>query len=90
MGGKQAAQVLSQVKQAQTAPKKLSKKEIKTIEDPIIKTYEKEGSAYFSTARLWDDGIINPVDTRKILRFCLETCQFGKISHENGFGIFRN
>jgi acetyl-CoA carboxylase carboxyltransferase component len=69
MGGEQAAQVLSTVKkdQMKAAGKSLSEEEIRKIEQPILEKYEREGSAYFSTSRLWDDGIIDPADTRKIL-----------------------
>lgn len=69
MGGDQAARVLSTVKkdQLELKGKRLSNKEIEQIESPIREKYEKEGSAYFSTSRLWDDGIIDPVDTRRVL-----------------------
>jgi 3-methylcrotonyl-CoA carboxylase beta subunit len=69
MGGEQAARVLSTVKkdQLEAAGKKISKEEIEKIEKPILEKYEREGSAYFSSSRLWDDGIIDPVDTRQIL-----------------------
>jgi 3-methylcrotonyl-CoA carboxylase beta subunit len=69
MGGEQAAQVLSSVKkdQLETKGKSISKEEIENIEKPILEKYEIEGSAYFSTSRLWDDGIIDPADTRRIL-----------------------
>ena len=85
MGGEQAAQVLTQVKK----DKNLSKKEIENIQKPILEKYETEGSPYYSTARLWDDGIIDPRETRNILGFCLETCQYSKKSHDHGFGCFR-
>ena len=69
MGGEQAAKVLSSVKKDQLAAtgKTISKEEIENIEKPILEKYEAEGSAYFSTSRLWDDGIIDPADTRRIL-----------------------
>ena len=69
MGGEQAAKVLSSVKkdQLQAIGKTISKEEIENIEKPILEKYEIEGSAYFSTSRLWDDGIIDPVDTRRVL-----------------------
>src|SRR5215813_7608703 len=62
MGGEQAASVLAQVKQAQleAAGKKMSAAEEKAFKQPILDTYEREGSPYFSTARLWDDGVIDP------------------------------
>jgi acetyl-CoA carboxylase carboxyltransferase component len=69
MGGEQAARVLSTVKkdQMEAAGKKISKEEIEQIEQPILEKYKQEGSAYFSSSRLWDDGIIDPAQTRQIL-----------------------
>jgi acetyl-CoA carboxylase carboxyltransferase component len=69
MGGKQAANVLLTVKRDQLwrKGKELSKKEEKEITEPILKKYEKEGNPYYSTARIWDDGIIDPIDTRMVL-----------------------
>ena len=69
MGGEQAANVLATVKIDQLARKgkTLSDAEINEIKAPILKKYAEESSAYYSTARLWDDGIIDPRDSRKIL-----------------------
>ena len=69
MGGEQAANVLLTVKRDQLwrSGKALTKKEEKEITEPILKKYEKEGNPYYSTARIWDDGIIDPVDTRMVL-----------------------
>ena len=69
MGGEQAANVLLTVKRDQLwrKGKELTKKEEKEITDPIMKKYEKEGNPYYSTARIWDDGIIDPIDTRMVL-----------------------
>ncbi len=69
MGGEQAANVLIQVKQDQMKAqgKKFPKKDETELRKNIMEKYEQEGSAYYSTARLWDDGIIDPVDTRKII-----------------------
>jgi acetyl-CoA carboxylase carboxyltransferase component len=69
MGGQQAANVLLTVKRDQLwrKGKELSKDEEKAIIDPILKKYEEEGSPYYSTARIWDDGVIDPVDTRMVL-----------------------
>jgi 3-methylcrotonyl-CoA carboxylase beta subunit len=65
MGGEQAANVLLTVKMDQES--KMSAEEQKKFKDPILQKYEKESSAYYSTARIWDDGIIDPRDTRKVL-----------------------
>jgi acetyl-CoA carboxylase carboxyltransferase component len=69
MGGEQAADVLSTIKKEQmkSSGKSFTDKEVESIRQPILEKYEKEGSAYFSTSRLWDDGIIDPADTRRIL-----------------------
>lgn len=69
MGGEQAANVLLTVKMDQMAAKgqKMSFEEQYQFKQPTIEKYEKESSAYFSTARIWDDGIIDPKDTRKVL-----------------------
>jgi acetyl-CoA carboxylase carboxyltransferase component len=69
MGGEQAANVLLTVKRDQLwrKGKELSKNEEKAITDPILKKYEVEGNPYYSTARIWDDGVIDPIDTRKVL-----------------------
>ncbi|RLF37150.1 MAG: methylcrotonoyl-CoA carboxylase [Thermoplasmata archaeon] len=69
MGGEQAANVLLTVKRDQLwrKGKILSEEEEKAIRDPILKKYEKEGSPYYSTARIWDDGVIDPADTRMVL-----------------------
>ena len=54
----------------------------------ILKKYEEEGSAYYSTARLWDDGIIDPVDTRKIIGLSIAISQ-NKSYKETKYGVFR-
>ena len=74
MGGEQAAMVLSLVGDADP--------------DAIRETYEREGSAYYSTARLWDDGIIDPLDTRRVLALGLSASLNAPIA-ETTFGIFR-
>lgn len=74
MGAQQAAQVLLTVKQQQRARDNASllEDEQRRIMDSIRAQYEQEGSPYFSTSRLWDDGVIDPVETRKILGLCLD------------------
>src|ERR1035437_1197984 len=69
MGGEQAAGVLVSVKEDQlkTKGQLLSEEERQSMQNEIIKKYEDEGSPYYSTARLWDDGIIDPLDTRRII-----------------------
>ena len=91
MGGYQASKVLSQVKvdQLKAQGKTLSDKEIADLERPIVEAYDREGSPYYSSARLWDDGIIGPLETRKVLGQCLEAIRRGEWSNGHGFGLFR-
>ncbi len=68
MGGEQAANVLAQVQRdnLERAGKEWSQEDEDAFKKPILDKYEHESSAYFSTARIWDDGIIDPKDTRKV------------------------
>lgn len=90
MGGQQAANVLLTIKEDQLARngKKSDKKEMKKLEEEILQKYEAEGSAYYSTARIWDDGIIDPADTREVLGRVLETSLHREIP-DTVFGVFR-
>lgn len=90
MGGEQAASVLATVKTDQLATKgeDWTAEEIEEFKAPIRAKYETEGSAYFSTARLWDDGIIDPRDTRRVLSLALSISGFAPLP-ESSFGIFR-
>lgn len=90
MGGEQAAGVLSQVKTEQMAlkGKKLSESEIQKIKAPILEQYEKEGHPYYSTARLWDDGILVPWKTREYLARGLSASLNAPIA-DTRFGVFR-
>ena len=70
MGGPQAASVLVTVRQQQLERdgRTLSDEEKEALQNPIVEKYEEEGdAAYYSTARLWDDGIIDPADTRTVV-----------------------
>jgi acetyl-CoA carboxylase carboxyltransferase component len=83
MGGPQAARVLSTVRGG------LADDEARgAFEAPILDTYEREGSPYFATARLWDDGIIDPLDTRRVLTMGIEAALHAPIP-ETRFGVFR-
>jgi len=90
MGGSQAAGVLLTVKRDQMwrEGKELSDEEEKSIIAPILKKYEMEGSPYYSTARLWDDGIIDPVDTRMVLGLGISASLNAPIHHWQP-GMFR-
>ncbi len=90
MGAEQAAQVMTIVKRGQLAraKKKLSEKEAEEIAGPIRAQYEREGHPYFGTARLWDDGIISPADTRRVLGLCFAAAAHAPIE-ESQFPVFR-
>lgn len=90
MGAQQAAQVLLTVKQQQRARDKafLADDERRRIMESIQAQYERECSPYFSTARLWDDGIIDPVDTRRILGLCLDVAMTMPVRPSH-FPVFR-
>ena len=90
MGGEQAADVLATVKIAQLEAqgKKLSQEEIDDIRKPIIEKYEYEATPYFSSARIWDDGIIDPLDTRKALALGI-SMSLNKPVPDQKYGVFR-
>ncbi len=83
MGGQQAARVLSTVRGGFE-----DDAERDAFEAPILETYEREGSPYFATARLWDDGVIDPLDTRRVLALGLEASLHAPIP-DTRFGVFR-
>jgi acetyl-CoA carboxylase carboxyltransferase component len=90
MGGEQAAGVLTTVKQDQLARagKTLSAEDEAAIRAPILEKYEREGSPYYSTARLWDDGILDPAETRQALALGLSAA-FNAPIPDAKFGVFR-
>ncbi len=90
MGGEQAAGVLATVKrdQLEREGRTLSDEDEQALKQPIVDTYDHEGSPYFSTARLWDDGILDPLDTRAALTSGLSMALNGPIG-EPKFGVFR-
>jgi 3-methylcrotonyl-CoA carboxylase beta subunit len=83
MGGQQAARVLSTVRGDFG-----SDAERDAFEAPILETYEREGNPYYATARLWDDGVIDPNDTRRVLAMGLDAALHAPIP-ETRFGVFR-
>jgi len=94
MGGAQAADVLSTVKQDQLKRQGkdiMNDEELTEFRRPTLEKYEKEGSPYHSTARLWDDGIIDPRDTRHVLGRCLRIVSRnpGSGGRVGNFGVFR-
>ena len=66
----------------------MTPKEEEALKAPILEKYEKEGSAYYATARLWDDGIIEPLDTRKVLGLAI-SASLNEVIPEHQFGVFR-
>ena len=90
MGGEQAAGVLTTVKRDQLERQgaTLSAGEEAAIRDPILEKYDREGSPYYSTARLWDDGILDPAETRQALALGLSAA-FNAPIPDAKFGIFR-
>jgi acetyl-CoA carboxylase carboxyltransferase component len=90
MGGDQAAGVLTTVKRDQLARegKTLSPEDERAIRDPILEKYDREGSPYYSTARLWDDGILDPAETRQALALGLSAA-FNSPIPDPRFGVFR-
>ena len=91
MGGEQAANVLLTIKQDQLAREgkpSMTREEADEFKRPILEKYENEGNPYHSTARLWDDGVIDPVDTRQVLGLALSVILNSPVE-ENSFGVFR-
>ena len=90
MGGEQAANVLTDVKvrALEKEGKRLTDEEKDELRRPILKEYEEQSSAYYSTARLWDDGIIDPVDTRNVLALGISMSLNAPIP-DHKFGVFR-
>jgi acetyl-CoA carboxylase carboxyltransferase component len=90
MGGEQAATVLTTVKRDQLARegKTLAADEENAIRAPILEKYDREGSPYYSTARLWDDGILDPARTREALSLGVSAAYNAPIPDAK-FGVFR-
>jgi acetyl-CoA carboxylase carboxyltransferase component len=91
MGAEQAANVLLTVKQEQLAragQPALTEAEARAFMQPTLDKYEAEGSPYYSTARLWDDGILDPAETRRVLALALSAC-FNAPREETRYGVFR-
>ena len=90
MGAQQAAQVLVTVKEQQRAREHgaLSDDERRRITEATLRQYEQEGSPYYSSARLWDDGILDPMDTRRVLGLCLDLAALSPVK-ESHAPVFR-
>ena len=90
MGGEQAASVLATVRRdnLEAAGKTWSDEEEEKFKAPIREQYEKQGHPYYSSARLWDDGVIDPADTRQVLSLGLSAA-FNAPIERTRFGVFR-
>jgi len=90
MGGEQAAGVLATVKQEQLARegKSMTPQEEAEFKQPTLELYEKQGHPYYASARLWDDGVIDPADTRMVLGLSISAALNAPIK-ETQFGVFR-
>ncbi|MDP6166734.1 MAG: carboxyl transferase domain-containing protein, partial [Gammaproteobacteria bacterium] len=90
MGGEQAANVLTQVKRDQLAAQgeTFSDTDEAAMRQPVLEQYENQGHPYYASARLWDDGIIDPKQTRDVLSLALAT-SFNQPQQETRFGVFR-
>jgi 3-methylcrotonyl-CoA carboxylase beta subunit len=90
MGGMQAASVLATVKRDGIEAKggAWTREEEEAFKRPILEQYEHQGHPYYASARLWDDGVIDPADTRMVLGLALSAAM-NKPPEETKFGVFR-
>ena len=90
MGGEQAADVLATVRKRSLEKKgeKMSATDMKSYRKEILAIYEREGSPLYSTARIWDDGVINPAETRTMLGLAISMSLNAPIPDQK-FGVFR-
>lgn len=95
MGGEQAASVLATVKrdQLEAHGEEWSAEEEAGFKAPVREQYETQGNAYYATARLWDDGVIDPLETRQVLGLALTACANAPLPQKDstapGYGVFR-
>ena len=90
MGGEQAAGVMAQVTKDNLERKgeSLSEEKEQALKKPIVEQYDKQGHPYYASARLWDDGIIDPAQTREVLALSLAASLNAPIE-DSRFGVFR-
>ena len=86
MGGEQAAAVLATVHRDAD---KWDEREAEAFKAPVRQKYEDEGNPYYATARLWDDGVIDPAQTRDVLGLALAACLEAPMPDRPAFGVFR-
>ncbi|KAI5314627.1 PREDICTED: methylcrotonoyl-CoA carboxylase [Prunus dulcis] len=90
MGGAQAAGVLAQIERGNKKKQGIEwdKEEEEKFKAKVVEAYEREGNSYYSTARLWDDGIIDPADTRKVIGLSI-SASMNRDPEETKYGVFR-
>ena len=90
MGGEQAAHVLATIRADALAAqgKPWTDAERTTFMAPVLEQYERQGHPYYASARLWDDGVIDPLDTRRVLALALAACHCAQ-PEDTRFGVFR-
>jgi 3-methylcrotonyl-CoA carboxylase beta subunit len=90
MGGQQAASVLATVRRDAIEAKggTWSKEEEEAFRKPILEQYDRQGHPYYASARIWDDGVIAPEDTRRVLALGLSAALNAPVE-ETKFGVFR-
>jgi len=90
MGGEQAASVLATIRREalERGGASLSDAEEEKIKAPIREQFERQGHPYYASARLWDDGVIDPLDTRRVLGLALALTQSQAVAATR-FGVFR-
>jgi len=90
MGAEQAAGVLVQVKQeqAERSGEQFSAEQAEALRRPILDQYERQGHPYYASARLWDDGVIDPAQTRDVLGLAISAALNAPIEATR-FGVFR-
>jgi 3-methylcrotonyl-CoA carboxylase beta subunit len=90
MGGEQAAGVLARIKRdaLEASGETWSAHEEEKFKAPLRAQYDGQGNPYYASARLWDDGIIEPAETRAVLGRCLSVVANGPVE-ETRFGVFR-
>jgi 3-methylcrotonyl-CoA carboxylase beta subunit len=91
MGGEQAATVLALVKRdgVERRGGAWPQNEEQTFRDAISQQYETQGHPYYATARLWDDGVIDPLDTRRVLSLAISAGLNAPAAEKSGYGVFR-
>jgi 3-methylcrotonyl-CoA carboxylase beta subunit len=90
MGGEQAASVLATVRRdgLEGSGEEWSAEDEEAFKAPIRDQYELQGHPYYATARLWDDGVIDPAHTRTVLGLAISACANAPLE-EVGYGVFR-